>query len=273
MSTESLLRSLTQQFNIYLGLFILVPGVVGGIFNLIIFTSLRTFRETTCALYLTTISLVNLVQLLVSLLGRVLDDGFHISVRTTSWQCKIYVYTVQWCALTAMTNICLAALDQFLSMSNQRRWSQWRLAKRSICISLLFWCLYGIPVFFYWDISSGTCRIVNYSFGLYISRFHFPVLLGFLPIVTMSTFASLAYYSARTLESRQVNIVRLSRDRQLTAMTLVHVLYVIFTTLPFSVFFSYSQSQQSKDPEQIARTNLIYSLTILIDYASFAVSN
>ena len=273
MSREIQLQFLAQQFNIYLGLFICITGIVGGLFNLIIFTSLRTFRETTCALYLTTISLANLGQLLISLLVRVLDEGFLVNVTTSSWICKIQIFTAHWCALTSLTNICLAAIDQFLSMSKHRHWSQLRLARRYILLTCLLWCLYGIPVFLYWDTFAGRCRIINYHFALFVARFHFPVLLGFLPIITMITFAGLAYHSARTLESRQMNIAYLSRDRQLTAMTLVHVLFVVVTTLPFSTFFSYSQNQQSNDPEQIARNNLTYTITLLIDYASFAVSN
>jgi hypothetical protein len=88
----------------------------------------------------------------------------------------------------------------------------------------------------------------------------------------MTIFSLLAFYSVRTLISQHINIVRLSRDRQLTAMTLCHVVFVVITTLPYNIFYIYSLNQTSTDPEQIARNNLIYTITILIDYASFAVS-
>ncbi len=105
-----------------------------------------------------------------------------------------------------------------------------------------------------------------------MARVHFPVFLGFLPLTTMTIFSLLAFYSIRSLISRQINIVRLSRDRQLTAMTLFHAVFVVITTLPYIIYFMYFLNQTSQDPEQIARNNLIYTITVLIDYASSAVS-
>ncbi|CAF4361292.1 unnamed protein product [Adineta steineri] len=107
---------------------------------------------------------------------------------------------------------------------------------------------------------------------MYLTRFHFPILYGVLPLTTMITFSLLAFYNARTLISRQINIVRLSRDRQLTTMTLVHVIYVVITMLPYIIYFIYSLNQTTNDPEKIARNNLIYTTLILISYSSYAVS-
>jgi hypothetical protein len=107
---------------------------------------------------------------------------------------------------------------------------------------------------------------------MYVSRFHFSILLGLLPISIMITFSLLAFYNARTLISRQVNIVRLSRDRQLTAMTLVHVVFVVISTLPYTIFFIYVRNQYATDAEITARNNLVTAITRLVNYSSFAVS-
>ncbi|CAF4265848.1 unnamed protein product [Adineta steineri] len=88
----------------------------------------------------------------------------------------------------------------------------------------------------------------------------------------MTTFSLLAFYNARTLISRQINIIRLSRDRQLTAMTLFHVVFVVITTLPYIIYFIYSLEQTTTNSEQIARNNLIYVILLLIFYLSFAGS-
>ncbi|CAF4164020.1 unnamed protein product, partial [Adineta steineri] len=93
-----------------------------------------------------------------------------------------------------------------------------------------------------------------------------------LPLTTMTTFSLLAFYNARTLISRQINIIRLSRDRQLTAMTLVHVVFVVITTLPYIIYYIYSINQTTNDPEQIARNNLIYATLILVCYSNSAGS-
>jgi len=82
----------------------------------------------------------------------------------------------------------------------------------------------------------------------------------------------LAFYGARTLASRQLNIVRLSRDRQLTAMILVYVIYIIIVLIPFTIFYIYSLNTYTTDPEQTAYNALIVTITILIEYSMFAVS-
>jgi hypothetical protein len=272
MSTPDTLNFISQQIHIYFGLSILILGVIGGILNIIIFTTLKTFRETTCAFYLTAVSIVNIGELLTALLIRVLSEGFNIDIKKIPWVCKMQIYIVVWCALFSMTVMCLATIDQYISMSTYRHYSNKRVAQRAIILICIFLGLYCICFPIYYDAPFGKCTIINPRFAIYMTHFQFPVLLGFLPLTTMTTFSVLAFYSARTLISRQINIVRLSRDRQLTAMTLFHAVFVVITTLPYIIFYIYSLNQTSKDPEQIARNNLIYTITVLIDYSSSAVS-
>ncbi len=78
----------------------------------------------------------------------------------------------------------------------------------------------------------------------------------------MITFSLLAFYRAHTLASRQVNILRLSLGRQLTAMTLVHIAYIVFTILPFCIFLRFRTNSTYK---------LIYTITVLIYYSTFGV--
>ncbi|CAF1341945.1 unnamed protein product [Adineta steineri] len=114
--------------------------------------------------------------------------------------------------------------------------------------------------------------IINSNFATYVNRFQLPILYGVLPLTTMITFSLLAFYNARTLISRQINIIRLSRDRQLTVMTLVHVVFVTITTLPYIIYFIYLLNQTTNEREQIARNNLIYTILVLILYSSYAGS-
>ena len=272
MSTEDILNSVSHKFHIYFGLPVVILGVIGGIFNIIIFTTLKTFRETTCAFYLTAVSLVNIGQLLTTLLVRVLSEGFNTDLRRISWVCKIQIYMAAWCTCVSFTSICLATIDQCLSMSKYRRFSTLRFAQCCIGVTCVFWSLYGIVFLIYSNAPSGTCMIVNPYVARYVSGFHFPILLGLLPISIMITFSLLAFYNARTLISRQGNIVRLSRDRQLTAITLVHVVSVVILTLPYTIFFIYLRNQYTTDAEIIARNNLITAITRLVNYSSFAVS-
>ena len=73
-----LLNFVSKQITIYFGSSILILGIIGGLLNLLVFLSLKTFRESSCAFYLTIMSAVNVGQLITGLLTRVMDVGFSI---------------------------------------------------------------------------------------------------------------------------------------------------------------------------------------------------
>jgi hypothetical protein len=51
-----------------------------------------------------------------------------------------------------------------------------------------------------------------------MSEFVLVVLLGFLPLIIRTIFGLLAFVNVRGLQHRQVHLIRLERDKQLTAM-------------------------------------------------------
>jgi hypothetical protein len=272
MSTVETLQLVLQQFHIYFGLPILILGVIGGILNIIIFTTLKTFRETTCGFCLTTVSVVNISQLLTALLVRILSEGFHTDIRKIPWVCKFQVYISVWGVSVSLLGMCLVTIDQFFSMSKYREFSSLRIVHRCIFIICICSGMYCICLLVYWGAPFGTCMIINPNFAIFSSRVQFPVLYG-LPLITMIIFSILTFYNVRALINRQVNIVRLNRDRQLTGMTLVHVLFVVITMLPYVLFFIiYAQNQYSTDPIQVARYNLIYGILVLIASSNCSVS-
>ncbi|CAF4308738.1 unnamed protein product, partial [Adineta steineri] len=59
----SSLNFIAQQMTIYLGIPILISGLIGGLINVIVFLSLQTFRQNSCAFYLTVMSIVNIGHL------------------------------------------------------------------------------------------------------------------------------------------------------------------------------------------------------------------
>ncbi|CAF1464500.1 unnamed protein product [Adineta steineri] len=67
---------------------------------------------------------------------------------------------------------------------------------------------------------------------MFFAQFSILVALGFvigiLPIIIMITFALLTFISIRTIASRNIYIERLGRDCQLTAMTLIYVVSIMF---------------------------------------------
>jgi hypothetical protein len=99
MSSSSIILSFTfagQQITIYVGISILIVGVIGGLLDTLVFLSLKTFRQSSCAFYLTVMSVVNVGQLLTGLLSRVMISGFTVDWTETSvFYCKFRLFVLQ----------------------------------------------------------------------------------------------------------------------------------------------------------------------------------
>src|SRR5579871_4815605 len=105
----------TSQTYIYMGITLIIIGVLGGILNVIVFLSLRIYRQSSSAFYLTVVSIVNIGQLLTGLLSRVLINAVGIDwTETSPAYCKIRNYLFQACAIISPVCLCLATIDQFL---------------------------------------------------------------------------------------------------------------------------------------------------------------
>jgi hypothetical protein len=222
---QSLINA-SQEVTIYIGFFGLISGLVGNAINIIVFTSLKTFRETSCALYLTAASVCNVFHLSASLLSRILIAGYGIDLTQTSLVlCKLRQFVAIAGTLMALTCMCFATIDQFLSLTN--RWhylTQRRIAWRLIIGNIIFWSLYNIPALIYYNnvysIFTGkwSCTITNQVYIIYFNRFHITILNGFIQLIIRIIFGLLAFINVRRLANRRIPIVRLERDKQLTKM-------------------------------------------------------
>jgi hypothetical protein len=220
------LQLATQQVSIYIGSVAIVSGQIGNMLNIIIFTSLKTFRETSCAFYLTSASAVNIAQLLSSLMSRVIISGYHIDLTETSlFLCKFRNYIWINCCLLWLTLLCFATVDQFASLTDRwRHLCDVHVARRLVTVAIVLCCLHGIPTALFYNIhlslitSQPVCGITNPAFAVYFTRFIFPVLIGSLPIVIRVTFSLLSFLRVRSLANRHISFVRSERDKQLTSM-------------------------------------------------------
>lgn len=74
----------------YVGSIIVIGGVFGGLLNIIVLLSLRIYRQSSSAFYLTVVSIVNIGQLSTGLLSRVLLNIIGVDWTATSMAyCKI----------------------------------------------------------------------------------------------------------------------------------------------------------------------------------------
>jgi hypothetical protein len=268
-----LINILIRQLNIHVGLFIYISSIIGALLNLIIFTSLKTFRETPSGFYLAVSSLFNLAQTLSALTTRIFDAGFSVNLIQTSWPCKLRSFFAQSSVLLSLTSMSLVTIDQFVSSTNYHRWTSLRLARRHLLIALLVWSLHGITALIFWDTPRGICTSNSSIYRNYVSYFYLPVLLGCLPISVMSIFGLLSFYKIRTSLSRTMNMARLSRDRQLTAMVLSQVLLIVCASLPYTLFYIYQLNRAPTSEANSARYQLISTVFVLLYYAQFAVSD
>jgi hypothetical protein len=273
----------TRQASIYLGIPILIGGVLGGLFNIIVFLSLRTFRQSSCALYLTSMSFVNVGFLLTTTLSRTMISGFGIDwTQNSLFYCKFRLFFTQLCALTSLTCMCLATIDQFFATCSNTHWQQWssiKLAHRLIAATVLFWMLHGVPfALFYNHIESPitdkmTCTITHAVFQSYYSYVYSLVFFYFLPSIITIFFGFMAHLNVKTMAHRTLPLVRRELDKQLTNMVLVQVVYNFFTTTPFAVVVIISVSNSLiSNPVIIAQLQFASVVSFFIDYLSFAVS-
>jgi hypothetical protein len=162
LSTISSVDFAGKQITIYLDTLTLIAGVIGGFLIIVVFLSLRTFRQNPCTFYLTTMSIVNIGQMLTGLLSRIImTTGFDIDWSQTSlffYKFRYYCFNV--CALISMTCTCLATIDQYLATCSCPRWQQWsniKLAHRLVIIWIMIWILHNIPYLIYYDhVQSST---------------------------------------------------------------------------------------------------------------------
>lgn len=62
-NTVAYLKLITNQSNTYGGFFVFIIGMIGNVLNIIIFTSLKTFCETSAAFYMNVTSVASIFNL------------------------------------------------------------------------------------------------------------------------------------------------------------------------------------------------------------------
>ena len=281
-NTSTLLFA-AQDIAVYMGVPILLAGIIGEILNCIVFLSLRTFRENTCTFYLIIMSLVNIGQLLTSLLPRIVINGFNVDwTQSSSWYCRFRMYILQLCTLMSYTCMCLATIDQYLATSFNPFWQQLSNIKIARILSLIFliiWSLHGIPFVIYLNtvVSHTTnqvaCLYTNTIMAQYFSYGFLVILAGFLPVVVTILFGFLAYRNVTQFAFRRVPLIRRELDRQLSVMVLVEVIFNCFATIPYVITYILIRLPQVvNDPFRFAQVSLASSILINLYYLHYAVS-
>ncbi|CAF1166580.1 unnamed protein product [Adineta steineri] len=271
------------QIYVYAGLPIVIIGVLGGILNIIIFLSLRIFRENSCGVYLIIMSLVNIIQLLSGFFYLILVKGLLINgININVGSCTIRVYTVQICALISMSCICMALIDQYMATSKYIRLQQWshrKIAYRLCAIISLFWIVYCSPHLIYYNAvfspvtNSSICTITNSNYQSYVNHFYTPILLDAFPLLFIIIFGLLLYRNIKQISYRTaVPLVRRQHEIQITSMVLIQALISVLLISPFFILTTLTSNIQfSIDPIINAHIQLVLGITICIYYSYYTV--
>ena len=131
------------------GIPLFVFGVIGNLLNIVIFTSVRSYRTTPCTFYLLASSIAGTMQLLGAIISRIIIMGFGYDLTRTSliW-CKCRQFIIATYVPLQLTYECWAIVDQFLATSRNARlrqlsnikWTRWIAA-----LTALVWHLYSVP--------------------------------------------------------------------------------------------------------------------------------
>jgi len=141
-----------QQCTIYGGLSLLVTGIFGNGMNIFIFSCVRTYRTTPSTFYFLVESICNGLYVVIILTTRMIDLGYGIdfTLSSTIW-CRMREFLISTLTLISLTCSCLATIDQFFIPSRNasfRRCSKIQWAHRIVLLTIIIWCLHGIPFFF-----------------------------------------------------------------------------------------------------------------------------
>lgn len=269
----------TQQFILYTSYVCLISGFIGNALNIIIFACLKIFRGNQCAFYIVVESIADCGVLLNIFVLRIFYHGFGIDLLSQSLiLCKISRALLQACVLISLTTICFGAVDQYLTTKHHTSTVQiarLKLAQRLTLINVVTWFLHGIPYAIFYEILPVVgCEISNKIFRLYFSICYLSVLNGVLPLLVSSIFSALAYRNVRRIIRQQVTTARRRLDRQLTAIILIRVVFLVAVSIPYGIDLLYDLNapRTTENLLRIAIEQLIVAITSSLFYVNYAVS-
>ncbi|CAF1013162.1 unnamed protein product [Adineta ricciae] len=281
----SSINYVTMQINRHVALLILLFGTVGNILNLLVLRE-QDLIKVPCTHYIYCSSMSAVVFLWSALLTRILQ-GYNINWPNENRPlCKIrlYILNVTWAiAIWALVG---ASIDRFLCSSRSatyRRLSTIRTARYYLTAIFVFFALFFAEVLYCYEASvpnvpvacygqNFACRIFNDWMSLFMDII--------LPSIFLALFGSLTIRNAQTRMVRpitesihhtdvnnQIKLVR-KNERNLTTMLLVQVSIVFVLDLPFEVYRLYASitSNVSKSASRLVIENLVYALSLFVDY-------
>lgn len=139
----------SQMFARCVGIPLFFFGVFGNFLTIYIFLIVRSYRQTSCTIYLLAATMAGTMQLLGAIISRILIMGFSYDLTRTSliW-CKCRHFIIATYVPLQLTYECWAIIDQFFATSRNARWRQLsniKWTRRMAVATAVVWHLHSIP--------------------------------------------------------------------------------------------------------------------------------
>ncbi|CAF2412188.1 unnamed protein product [Rotaria sp. Silwood2] len=283
MDMVETLNYISRQINIYLGIIMFVLGLIGCLWNILIFRH-HSLRLSSCCVYMSFGSVASLIQIIFGLLMRILTDGFEIdwTITNIGW-CKIRSYITQCASLTALSCFVWATIDRFLSTCRQIKWRYFNsvsIAKIVCLLTMIIWMLTAIPTLIFTkpiqtrqlcgSSSFIYSKILTYCFNLFC--------YGTFPWLFMSIFGILTLKNLHHTHTQRINplrstmLTRMARiNNQLTSMLFLQIIISIISSIPYCVQNIYENITQTmiKTEYRRAQENLFLQIVRLAFYFNY----
>ena len=270
------LFSVVRQYTLYIGYFLLIIGIIGNFLNIVLLSSVRSYRCQPSTFYFLIASIFNLIVIVVGLFSRLLEfgHGFDWSNSSLFW-CKFRSYFITSVPLIPVYCQCFATLDQYFVTSKNvqlRQLSQITRAYWTSFILILISLLHGIPFYLNYQISIETkkCLCTNLSLLIYLAVFVLGIHLV-LPTIFILVFGYLTYRNI----NRSIALTNQQADRQLTMMVFMQILLIISTAIPYATYqiYSFITIAKIKDSNRILIELFVMTIVSLNTYVYSGVRN
>ncbi|CAF1987246.1 unnamed protein product [Rotaria magnacalcarata] len=267
-----------HMLNIFVGIPLFIFGVIGNISLLYIFSRSR-FLKVSSIRYLFAASITSLIQLMQTLLPRILTEGFGIPlVKSNSNYCKAHNYIASVVTLCSIFYPCWTSFDQYVNTSRnaatRKQWTSKWFVNSAIFGTLLFWLIIQLPnvIFSYAIDESCLSRsiISTYIYSYAVT----PLTYSIVPTIAISYFS---IGIARNLrQSRIVSIIQVNKylARQIRRTLIPQLILLLVSGIPYSLQTIYTVATLSikKDPLRAAVENLAVTIVRFLFYLNYVGS-
>lgn len=285
MSTNSIIVELgivIGQINRYVLGSLVVIGIIGNIFNCMIFTR-RDLRSTPCAMYFLAASLLNFIVIATLLIPRTLGgwgEQYDLT-QTITVLCKIACFLLFAARGSAAWLIAFATVDRYLISSPDIHRRQISTAKNTYrCILIICTILFAVwsEQLYCYDANvigtplkcypkSNTCRIYNnfaQAFIIVLIPVSIMFFFGFLTIRNIQQSGRIAPNNSNENATRRNR----RRENSLTKMLLSQVLTITLAGLPFALmaFYISLTYYQEKTIFRSAIENFTFNMLLILAY-------